>query len=241
MNKEIKTILIASLVLAFVFGFDDNLLVFNLPFYLTNLIKFFILSFIALIIHNKVQKYYSNRVGATTEISLWASKSKLKLGRYTPKKQYSFPTGILMPILISFLSVGQLFFAATTSLNVKVNPAYRMGRKFVKLTEFEYAKIAASAPIVHILIAIVVSFIDVQLLQDFGLVNTMIALSTMLPLPGLLGITVFFSSKPLYIFSLTFILVAGLLLTVLSSLFTLLLAIAIALATLIAYLWKFYS
>ncbi len=66
----------------------------------------------------------------------------------------------------------------------------------------------------HILIAIVLSFLDIQIIKDFVFVNTLMAVSYMLPLPGLLGSTIFFSSKPLYVFSAAFILVASLLLKI---------------------------
>ncbi len=220
-----------------VFGFSDNLIAFSLRYYLANLVKFFVLSFIALLIHNKVQKYYSSKVGASTELSFWSSQKKILWF----KKKITLPMGAVLPLLITLFSNGQIFFAAPTTTNVSVTPAYRLGRKFLKLTEFEYAKIAVIAPLTHILIAILFNFIDIPLLKDFALVNTMMALSYMLPLPNLLGNTVFFSSKPLYVFSAAFILASALLLNLLTSFYTIIAAVILALTSLFTYFWQFYK
>lgn len=219
------------------FGFNDNRPALNLNLYLANIIKFFILTLIALFIHNWVQKTYAHKVGASTELSIWASNRGLTFS----KKKVYLPWGGIIPILVSIFSQGQLFFAAPTSTNIKVNPGYRIGREYIRLTEFEYAKIAAVAPLIHILLAIIFSFSQIPLLKDFVLVNTMMALSFMLPLPNLLGLQILFGSKPLYVFSTAFILTATLLLNILSSFYTILTAIILATFVFIAYLWQFYK
>ena len=219
------------------FGFNDALPAFNLRYYLANLVKFFILSFVALLIHNKVQKYYANKVGASTELSFWYSQKKILWF----KKKITLPMGAIIPFIVTLISNGQIFFAAPTVTNVSVTPAYRLGRKHLRLTEFEYAKIAVISPLIHILIAILLNFINVPILKDFALVNTMMALSYMLPLPNLLGYTAFFSSKPLYVFSAVFILASAFLLNLLTSFYTILVAIILALTTLFMYFWQFYK
>ncbi len=194
------------------------------------------MSFIAITIHRWAQSYYADRIGATTALTLWISKRKTK-----QKKERSFPSGVIIPLLISFLSNGQLFFAATTSTTTTVKPAYRLGRKFTRLTEFEYAKVAVIAPLVHILIAVIFNFSNNTIIQNFAQVNTMMAISYMLPLPGLLGSTIFFSSKPLYVFSASFILASALLIKIISSTYTIILATIIAILCLIMYFWQFYK
>ena len=226
--------------MGFIFGFDDKLPTFNIYNYLLNILKFIIFSFLALLIHNTIQKYFANRAGASTELSLWTSKYKLKFFRLKIPL-FSFPKGIIFPILISFISLGQVFFAATTTTNISVKPAYRLGRKFVKLTEFEQAKIAAVSPLFHIVLAIILSIFNIKILDEFALINTMMAISTMLPLPGLLGATVLFNSKPLYVFSAVFILISALLLKLLSNISTLFIAFLLAALVLFAYLWRFYT
>ncbi len=226
-------------MLSIVFGFEDSTILFNLRVYLANLVKFFILSFIALLIHNWVQKFYADRVGAVTDFSLWSSITKIRL--FGKQKIFKFPTGIVAPLLVTFISLGQVFFAAATTTETRVKPAYRIGRKFVKLTEYERAKIAVISPIAHILIAIILNLLAIPVLDDFARVNTMIAISTMLPLPGLLGITVFFGSKPLYVISAVFILVSALLTNFLSPFATIIVAVILALAAFFTYLYRFHK
>lgn len=235
-NKELKTIIISSIILGIVFGFDDKLPFFNILSFILNLVKFMILSFIALIIHKQVLNFFANKAGATVELTLW----KIKRLWFTPnaKSKFSIPLGIIIPLLVSFLSLGQIFFAATTSTEIKVKPAYRIGRKYISLTEFEHAKIAASAPLIHILIALVLSPINHTLIQDFALINTMLAIFLMIPLPGLLGNTILFGSKPLFLFSAVFILIIAILLKTLSPTLALILALLIALLATVYHLYR---
>lgn len=157
------------------------------------------------------------------------------------RKKITLPYGAIYPLLITLLSVGQIFFSAVTITEISVKPAYRIGRKYIKLTEFEYAKIAVIAPLTHILIAIILSFSEIPILKDFALINTMMALSYMLPFAKLLGSTVLFGSLPLYIFSAVFILASALFLNLLSGFYIILAAVILALVALITYLWQFYK
>ena len=240
MDEELRTILVSAVILGFVFSFDEITILSAPLVFIGNLIKFFILSLIALFIHNKVQKYYALKVGATTKISLWKSRLTFRFF-YFEKKLTNLPYGAIYPVLVTLLSRGQIFFAATTTTEEKVVPAYRLGRRYLKLAGFERAKIAVIAPLTHIIIAIILRLIDIPILNDFALVNSMMAISAMLPLPGLLGSTVFFESKPLYIFSAVFILISALLLNFLTGISTLIVAAILAVAALLTYFWRFYT
>jgi len=208
-------------------------------YFILNLIKFIILSFIALVIHKHAQRYFANKAGASTTLDIW----KIRRIGFKPKQHLPFnlPLGIILPILISFLSLGQIYFATPISSKIKVKPAYRIGRKYIRLTEFEYAKIAVSAPMIHILIALFLYPINLPIIKDFVLINTMLAIFLMLPLPGLLGTTVLFSSKPLYIFSTIFILTIAFFLKLTTITGTILIALTLASLGLIAYFWRIYN
>lgn len=240
MDEELKTILTASVVMGFVFSFNEIIVLSSPLVFIGNYIKFSALSLIALFAHNKIQKYYAHKIGATTKISLWISNFKFVFFSYRTTIK-GLPYGILYPVLVTLLSKGQIFFATTTTMEEKVVPGYRLGRRFVKLTEFERSKIAVVAPLTHILIAIILHLIDIPILNNFALVNTMMAISYMVPLPGLLGSTAFFGSKPLYIFSATFILISALLLNFLTSISTIILAGLLAILALFTYFWRFYT
>ena len=197
------------------------------------------MSFIALFIYDKAQKFFANRAGAVTNFSLWKA-PKIKF-IFFKKKSFYIPLWLVIPIIISFLSKGQIFFAALTTTSIIVKPAYRLGRKYINLTEFEHAKIAVSGPITLILISLILNPIDFQIINDFTLVTTMIAVFSLLPLPNLDGSTVFFSSKPLYIFNLVFALSIAILLKFLTTTYALVLALLAAIFATSYYLYKYFT
>ncbi len=226
-------------MLSLVFGFNDDQPIFNLNNYLLNLLKFFILSLIVLLIHNFIQKFYSDKIGAFTELKLWSSNPSLRFGRF--KSKFYFPNGIIFPLLITILSLGQIYFTAPVSTEIQVKPAYRIGKKFTRLTEFELAKVASVAPLTHIILAVILNLFSIPLLKDLALINTMLSLSLMLPLPGLLGSTIFFSSKPLYIFTAIFILTAAIFSSLISSIYALIIALIFGIVALVVYLYRYYK
>lgn len=224
----------ASLVLGLVFGFDDGRSSFNLILYLANILKFIILSLILLFIYYRTQKFIAKKTGATTKINLWKL-DNFKIPFTNKKRQ--FPLWIIIPILVSLFSEGQLFFAALITTGIVVKPAYRIGRKYSRLTEMEQARILVSGPIVMILIALLFN----PFFKEIALVSSMIAVFSMLPLPGLAGMEIFFGSRTLYLVSLVFILVIAFFSKILSSPVILALAILVAVIALIANLWFFYK
>lgn len=149
------------------------------------------------------------------------------------------PIGIILPLLISFLSDGQIFFAAAFTTSIIVHKGLRLGKQYRNLTDYESAKIALFGPIANILLATILAIFNLAALQELIFVNSMMATFTMLPLPGLVGSTVFFGSKPLYVFGYVFILVLALLLkSFVNPYSALLVALSAGIIALITYLWK---
>lgn len=118
---------------------------------------------------------------------------------------------------------------------VAVNHAYRLGRVFTHLTEFEEAKIAVAGPLSNILLAILIKVFEINALKELMFVSSIIAIVYMFPFPGLDGIKVFFGSKLLYIFSIIFILTSAFLLNFINGIIVLVLCFMISLIILIAY------
>jgi len=208
--------------------------------YLGNIIKFIIISLIILFIYYRTQKFVARKAGAIAEIDLWKQKRIILPLNPFRKKKTSLPLWLVVPLIVTLLSNGQIFFAAVFSIASTVKPAYRIGRKYPKLTEFEHAKIAVSSPLLLILLALILS--SLPILKDVVLVSSMVAIFSMVPLPGLPGTEVFFGSKPLYIFSLVFILIIAVLLKLpyFTSVLALIIALIIAIAIVFFYLWNFY-
>jgi Zn-dependent protease len=184
----------------------------------------------------------AKKYGCNAIIDLW------KIKRIRLRKQFkikltkaltitSIPIGVVLAVLIYILSSGQIFFAAITSLNITINKAYRIGKRFTQLTNIESAKIAVVGPLVNILIALLASQSTTPLIKPLVTINLAIAISYMLPLPGIVGGTVFFGSKPLYIASIAFIGIITVLMNFLSFISTLVIAAIFAITALISYLY----
>ncbi len=231
----------------FVFGFDDKEAVFEFSNWFFNFLKFAIYSFIALVVYAGAQYFVANKYGTTVNYNFWgvqrfsytkgAYLRPIKFGPFTIKIK-KIPLGILAPLLITFLSSGGLFFTGIISSVFTINPAYRLGRLFTKLTEFEEAKIAVSGAFANILLAILIKGMEINSLDNLVLVCSITAVSYMLPFPGLDGIKVYFGSKLLYIFSFAFILISAFSLNFISGFITLILAFLAALTILISYFYK---
>ena len=232
------------MITGFVFGFDDKQSTFILSGWIFNYLKFVILSFIAWIVYFLTQNHFSKVYGCNIDYKIWSIERfgfakgahlPLKFGKLTIKK---IPLGIILPILISFLSDGGLYFTAVISSIVSIVPAYRLGRMFTKLTEIEEAKVAVSGPLSLIGLAVLIKIFDVEPLNELVLVSSMIALSNMFPLPGLDGIKVLFGSRLWYIFSASFVLASAFLLNFVSGFSALILGLLIALFVLFHYFYK---
>lgn len=139
--------------------------------------------------------------------------------------------------MIYILSSGQILFAAITSLDISINKAYRIGKKFANLTNFESAKIAVIGPLTNILLALLATPFNIPFLKPFIAINTAIAISYMLPLPGIDGGTVFFGSKPLYVLSAVFIGLIAVIMNFVGATSTFIIAGLFALIALVTYLF----
>lgn len=144
-----------------------------------------------------------------------------------------------MPAIITIFSTGQILFVASLSFVTKIVPAYRIGRKYTQLTEYEISKITLTGPLANILLAIILSLISKSIFGSLILVNSFIAISYMVPLPGLAGSKIFFGSKNLYVFGLAFILICAILLNFINAFIAAAIAIVFAIIALtIFYYYK---
>lgn len=246
-KPEIKDLIISILILGFVFGFDDGKKTFELTPWLLNFIKICLLSTIALLVHHLSQKITAKKFGCQTKHEIWRIKHywfgakshfpiTLHFG-FTKIILNSFPLGIFLPIIITFLSDGQLFFAATAMCLISVNKAHRIGRKYIRLTNYETAKITLAGPLANILLAIILKIFSGfnPIFDQLILINSMLAISNMIPLPHLDGGSIYFGSRPLFAFSFAFIFGCVILLNHLTIISTLILSMLIAIILVALY------
>lgn len=222
-KKEIIYLAITIFIVSLAIGFDDKSPIFSWGYWLQNLfIVIFIvaLSFLAQQIGHKIAARMN---GFDTEYSWWGFQNlSLRpmslMGRTKNKtfprsyhlfgKEYiieSFPLGLILCLLVTILSNGQLFFLAVGQYNLLLRKSSRFGRKTLHITNYEEAKIALAGPMMNIILMVLASlFNNHGTFDTFILLNAMLALFPMLPFPGLAGIKIYFGSRLLYVSSLVF-------------------------------------
>jgi len=154
-------------------------------------------------------------------------------------KIQKIPLGIIIPFITSVLSTGQLYFASTLMNELESIKKHRIGRSHAYLTEFETTKIRLAGPISIIILAILLKLINIHSLEPLILVSSFIAITNMIPLPNLDGFHILLTSRPIYVFSIVFILTTALLLNFISPILTLIISLLIATLGVIYFFYKF--
>ncbi len=204
-KKEVLHLLLSSIILGFVFGFDDKRPVFILSLWFQNYLFVTLLSFISLLIFILSQKIISSIYRANSEYRVWYTRRFLiresgyiKSKQPEPKLYETIPLGIILPILVILFSKGSLPFSAVLQTQISAFKPHRIGKKFSEVTEYESSVIALCPIITCMIIALLSKFLN---LESLYIINLSLAISNILPLPKLNGMTIFFGSRFLYIFS----------------------------------------
>lgn len=242
-SHEIQQFIAATLVIGFIFSFGAYA---NLFSWIKEFVIASLLGGSALYIKTLGQKYAAVSNGAEAKFELWAisrfgfkKASVLKPGKGILSNLLHLPANLwlILPILLVFLSNGNIHFAAISILAVSITAAHRLGKRYLQPSEMEVAKIALVGPVLNILFALIVKTL-------FGLsgiaglfvsINLALAISNMLPIPKLDGGLIFFGSKLLYLFSLVFVLGCAFLVYFLTVLPTLILSLIFATTILVLY------
>lgn len=204
--QELSPIIITIIILGFVFGFDDKKEVFNLSFWLQNFIQQIIFSLIFILIFIKITQWYSKKSGITTTFQIWNIK-KLGFARSSTLKGKGIPLGIILPLLISFVSYGKGFFSAVLIPKYETTKASRLGKTFELASEGELGLISLIGPLSLTLIGIILTAIKTPEISSLSLIPFSIAFCTMLPISKLNGTLAFFYAPTVYIFSMILIIV----------------------------------
>jgi len=235
-KKELLHLLSATLVLGFVFSFQEwGTTSFDLTIGLTNLFMAILAAFLALILHELAHKIIAKKQGATTEFRVWS------IQRIWFKKTFKrkIPIGIIFPLFFVFLSNGKITLATTETSKIDENPLYRTRKKFPHLTNLETAFIALSGPLASLFLALLVkSFSPTDpFFLKFVMLNFWIAGSSMLPFPNLDGLKIAMGSLPLYILSSVFMLTCIFVTSYLNLILTIFLALIVSIALSLLYLY----
>ena len=113
---------------------------------------------------------------------------------------------------------------------------YRIGRP-VYLSDVETTKIRVAGPISLIILSTILKLFSI--LDDLAFLSIIVAITNMFPLTGLDGFHILFTSRPIYVFTTIFILIAGILLNLISPVLALISSIIVALAALVFFFYKY--
>ena len=184
-----------------------------------------------------MQKCAAAHYGAETEFQVWS------LQQFWFKRQHKvkqgIPLGVILPLIITVISLGRIPFATVASSELSTSERLRFGKKFREPADFEAALMLAAGPLTLVLLAVLMPLFDSS---QFALlvkrIGISLAVAQMLPLPNTEGMKIFTSSSALYIFSIAFILAGAFLAFAVNSVLVLLIASLIAAALLFCY-WFF--
>ena len=196
-KKEIITILLVTLILAFILS------ILNLQelFFISLLFVFLVI--LINIIAKKVSAFY---LDSEIEVKLW------EVQRYGFKTGYHFkkpaPAGVLVPLILSGLTLGYFKWLATLVFDVKAK-TYRAAKRhglyaFSEMTEFHIGLIAAAGILANLFFAVIGYLIN---FPEFSRINIYYAFFNLLPISDLDGNKIFFGSMIMWSFLVTLTLI----------------------------------
>ena len=199
-RKEITTITILTIILAFVISFVKTL-----ELFLYALLSVFLI-FIINITAKKITSFYFD---SEIEIKLWEIKRYgFKTHKYLKK---AFPIGAFLPIIAKVLSLGYLNWMACFVFDVK-SKIYKTAKRhglytFSEISEFHIGLIAAAGIFANLIFAIIGYFIGLPEQMNFVQLSIWFAFFNMLPVSELDGNKIFFGNLTLWSFLASIVLI----------------------------------
>ncbi len=224
-KKEILNLFLGAFILGFIFSARSwGYSTFNFGIGFSNLIRMSILSLIILLTYQTSHKLIAKKYHAHSTFRLWT----MQRWWFTKNAKFKSPfmAGIIIPLFFSLISNGFLKFAAIGSSEMTAIDKKRIGKKYKHISEQELAKIHLVGPLTILLLSLIL-----MQFPGFGEIVKIaytLAIFSMLPISGLDGGKVFFSSLPLYIFGFGFICLAVILIQLLAPVWTLIISLITA-------------
>ena len=192
--KEIEHIILAIIVLIFIVNF--KFILSNYP--RDNLIMVYIISIILIVFINLFAKKLTARYfEANIETKIWMLK------RFGVKKHQHFkkkvPAGIIIPFIISIISMGQVLWLAVLEFDVHPMAARVSKRhekyKYTEMAEIHLGLIAAAGVALNLLTSIIGYLAG---FPEFTRLSVYYAAFSLVPIGQLDGTKIFFGNKTLW-------------------------------------------
>ena len=197
-KKEWYFVLLSIVAMTFIVGFNDGRDHFDPVHYGINLLASLIAVSIAFFIHELAHRITAANLGYKVEF---------KPSLY----------GLLAGILITLLSYGKVMLLAHGSFYLNIMEKHRLGYFRHYLGYFDNGKVAVAAPLANLAAAMFFSlftFIPGPLIEKIILVNALMAIVQILPIPFLDGAHVMYAARNLYPFIMSSVTGASLLVIV---------------------------
>ncbi|MBW2970945.1 hypothetical protein KY320_02165 [Candidatus Woesearchaeota archaeon] len=194
--EEIKSMILAILILGFVVGFNDGRESFELVYWLRNLFNCIVVVALAIIVRESVRRAAALHYGHKVELKLWV-------------------IGIGIALIAALMSNGKWLLLMYGGMVASIMPIHRLGRFRYGLSAKDLAGVAFMTNLANIALAFffkLMSFLPSPLIQKAIIVNIMFACINMLPIPPLDGSAVMWGSKTGYVAALVFTVTASVLL-----------------------------
>ncbi|MFH2020815.1 MAG: hypothetical protein ABIJ34_05340 [archaeon] len=189
-SKEIKQMIITVLIIAFVWSFNKwGDVTFDFVAGLKNFLLGALYAAIGLIINQIGQRIVAVYYG------------------YDPTYEYGI-IGLMIALVITFASRGWLIFFLPGGVNVRHLTASRLGEFRYYTNDWEWAKGGFTGPFFNIILVILCSFFkEIPFVRELMIMNIMFAVYSLVPIPGNLGLYLFYPH--VYFWSFTLGIVAG--------------------------------
>jgi hypothetical protein len=175
-SKELRDTIITILILAFVFSFrewgDET---FNFVIGIKNYLIAIVLVGLALFFNQLGQRILATYYG------------------YDPVYEASM-IGLMISLVIAFASRGLLVVIMPGQVAIKMLAASRLGEFRYHTNLWEWGKSLFGAPLANFIVACIVSFFPKTLIvEKFLLINVLFAIFSLVPIPGNVGMHLFFN------------------------------------------------
>ena len=203
--SEIRDLIIVILIITLTIAFNDGSKIFIWKNWFYNYVTILIFVFISVLTFVLVQRFFSLKTG--------------HLPRFKP-----IWWALLIALVLSIITDGKFwFFIVPGALIIEdILPIHRIGYFRYGWSTIDWGSAAISGPIACLILAIIFkiiySFIPSSLLQTAILINVVIAIVNVLPLPQFAGMYLAFAHRYIYIFSSVFIILTSLLILMTSNL-----------------------
>ena len=198
-KKEVGHLLIAILVVGFIFSFRDwgRAGQLDLLFGLRNFLLATLIAAISFFVHESVHRIFALWIGFKVEFKLWWG-------------------GLIASIVLAFASNGAIQLILPGGMVSSLLVRHRLGVFRYGLNYWENGVIAMTGPLANLTLAFVAKLFlsyapNSWFLQKLLLLNIVFAICTMLPIPPLDGINTFYGGRILYILSFSGIIGASIL------------------------------